>query len=139
MRGLIFLVPLFFYFLDRGTKQLLRLSIASINSDLFFLPLPNRFIAIGGVVFLVFLTGWMIVTYIQKKSHFYEMVFFQSLLFASVASNTQDRFQYGGVIDWIPLAIAYANLADLGICIAVLGILIVLHASRASYVRSKFL
>ncbi len=132
MRGFVFLLPLFFVIFDRATKQLFRTSSVPVNTDLFFLPISNTSIAIGGAVFLVFLAWWMAATYMQKKSHYGEIFFFQLLLFVSISSNVYDRFQYGGVIDWIPLFVGYANLADVGICIAVIGLLIAIQRSRCS-------
>ena len=132
MRRFALFLPLVFYVFDRVTKQLLHTSSAPINADLFFFPFPNRLIAIVAIVFLIFLAWWMTDTYRQKKSHFFEIFFFQLLLFVSIASNTQDRFQYGGVIDWIPLFVGDANFADIGICIAVRGLLLYYGKGRDS-------
>ncbi len=78
--------------------------------------------ACGALVALLFLF---------KKKPTYWWVAYGALL-GGALSNGWDRLQYGGVIDWIPLGISVANIADIAIAGALVAFAVMALLEQSS-------
>lgn len=93
-------VPLFALLQGRDAISINTRGVFSLDIQSWFL-----FFACSALVALPFL--------FQKKSKVWWGMY--GMLIGGALSNEWDRWRYGGVVDWIPMGISVANIADIAI------------------------
>jgi signal peptidase II len=109
--------------------EMLSLNAVKNTNIAFSIPLSGVFLNITITILLLFLIAYMIWALKHNKSELNGWLF---IMLLGAVSNLFDRYNVGGVIDYLDLKyFTVFNLADVMIIVGILGVFWLFHKERA--------